>query len=170
MTKTLTIWRHAKAEEKQESMSDHVRRLTEQGKEDAKILGNYLRQKGLPDYILCSPSARTRETLAMFGDPLPPTELQEGIYLASAGELITLLQQVDDANEHVLLVGHNPGLKQLVDSLMMSAENVEDEKVLRLRGHLPTSGMASLRLNMDSWQELAPGIGVLTSYADPDTL
>lgn len=170
MSKILTLWRHAEAQEKQENQSDTTRRLTEKGLQDATRIGDVLRASGLPDHAVCSPAARTRETLAALKDPIPPTELQDMVYLASAGELITCLQQMDDANTHILLVGHNPGLKQLVDSLMMMTENVEDTHVLSLRMGLPPCALVTLRLNIERWEELAPGVGTLTAYTNPEIL
>jgi phosphohistidine phosphatase len=171
MTKTLTIWRHAKTQEKQSGQSDLDRHLTEEGKTHAVAAANYLRDHALPDYVLCSPAMRTRETLAALGDPLPATELLQGLYLASGGELLAALQLADDANAHVMIVGHNPGLKELASNIIASAASADlQEAISEIQQKLPTGTLITITLNIEKWADLAPATGVLTDHKTPAAL
>ena len=71
-----------------------------------------------PERALVSPARRARETLAGVRAALATlaaAEEDEALYLASPGRLLARLQRLPDATSQVLLVGHNPGLAELVD-------------------------------------------------------
>ncbi|RZA16897.1 MAG: histidine phosphatase family protein, partial [Lysobacteraceae bacterium] len=118
----LILLRHAHAEPAAAGQDDAARPLSAIGREEATAAGDWLRSHGArPDRVLCSPSARTRETLAALGD-LGPVEVREdaSIYEASPGTLAALADANRDAG-CLLLVGHNPGLEQLA-ALMHSGQ------------------------------------------------
>ena len=165
--KTLILWRHAKAVEASGDMRDHDRPLTQRGHAHATSMAQHMQQAGLEaDHVLCSTSARTRQTLAAL-NPVPATQLDAALYLATAGTLITQIQACDDRAENVMVIGHNPGLHQLALTLAARAENKTDDEALQLK--LPTSGVAVLRFD-GNWRELAPQHCVLTHYATPESL
>ena len=80
----------------------------------------------LPDEILCSPSLRTRETLAPLLAMRPDLERRTAfvpqIYGASTGTLARLLDAAFAGSDRVLIVGHNPGLEMLARDLLAPAE------------------------------------------------
>ncbi|HEX7339500.1 MAG TPA: histidine phosphatase family protein [Rhodanobacteraceae bacterium] len=104
--------------------SDLERALNAHGQAQAQAVGRQLSALRLvPDSVLCSPARRTRETAQAVIDalPAPPSiTFLDGIYDASAGELLALATQ-HGAGEHVLLVGHNPGLTYLAMALCPQA-------------------------------------------------
>ena len=151
----LILLRHAHAESATSGQDDLARPLSETGREEARAAGDWLREHGLlPDRVLCSPAARTRETLAVLGD-LGVVEVREepSIYEASPGTLASLADANRDA-ERLLLVGHNPGLEQLA-ALVHSGQTGD------YRG-MPPGGIAVLRLPMDV--NIEPGIATLTQF------
>lgn len=165
--KTLILWRHAKAVEASGDMRDHDRPLTERGHAHAASMAEYMHSAAIaPDHVLCSTSARTRQTLAAL-NPVPATQLDEALYLASAGTLITQLQACDDRMETIMLIGHNPGLHQLALTLVARADDGADYDALQLK--LPTSAVVVLRFD-GNWRDLAPQHCVLTHYATPESL
>ncbi len=151
----LILLRHAHAGSHTTGPDDRDRVLSEVGVQEARAAGAWLREQGLlPDRVLCSPAARTRETLAVLGD-LGMVEVREepSIYEASPGTLAALVDANRDANR-LLLVGHNPGLEQLA-ALMHSGQTGD------YRG-MPPAGIAVLKLPVDA--AIEPGIASLTAF------
>jgi phosphohistidine phosphatase len=69
-------------------------------------------QRGLAfDIVLSSPSARTRETLALIGID---AQWEEPLYLAEPDTLLGIVRALPEAAQSALVVGHNPGLHELV--------------------------------------------------------
>ena len=151
----LILLRHAHAGSHTTGPDDRDRVLSEVGVQEARAAGAWLREQGLlPDRVLCSPSARTRQTLAALGDiGGAPATLEPAIYEASPGTLAALVDAQRDA-ERLLLVGHNPGLEQLA-ALMHSGQSGD------YRG-MPPGGIAVLRLPVDV--NIEPGIATLTRF------
>ncbi len=115
----------------------------------------------LPELILCSSATRTRETLAQLG-VIIPTILSDKLYLASAGEMLAHLQQADDTAQHIMIIGHNPGMHELVVRLMEDAKDEQDIKRLALK--FPTCAYARMSFTLDSWQDIRLASGLLETY------
>jgi phosphohistidine phosphatase len=96
-----------------------------------------------------------------------PVWFERRLYGASAGELIERLDEVPDADGSALLVGHNPGLQDLVLDL---APSREAELVARVEAKFPTAAFATLDLAVDRWAEVQPGTGTLVAYVVPRDL
>lgn len=155
--KTLLVLRHAKAERGDTAMRDHDRPLAPRGEADAPHMGIALRALGaIPDRLLTSPAVRACETArfvaAAMGYNGPIVE-ETSIYAASVETLLAVLCACDDAST-VLLVGHNPGLEELIGLL---AGGVDAEPMVRL----PTAGLAYLSLDIEGWPHLRPACGQL---------
>ncbi len=119
--KRLITFRHAKSGWDQPSVRDFDRALNDKGRRAAMTMGRYMRQTGLRfDHVIASPAVRVAETLdAMFdgyGRRLSPG-WDRRAYLASAPTLLEIVQEAPDEVESLLLVGHNPGLEELVLAL-----------------------------------------------------
>lgn len=116
----IILLRHAHAEPPSGDETDLSRPLTGNGVREAQAAADWLKSHAAqPDVVLCSPSARTRETAAQVVSRLAagisPT-IEPRIYEATPGTLIEVLEEHADA-DCVLLVGHNPGLETLVSLL-----------------------------------------------------
>jgi phosphohistidine phosphatase len=116
---TLILLRHAKAEAYAET--DLERPLSARGERDARTAGRWLSgHEPNVDLVLYSPATRTRQTwellLPEWGGSPRVRELP-GLYDASAEDLLTVVRQLPDHARTVLLVGHNPGLEDLVGLL-----------------------------------------------------
>ncbi len=113
--KQLWILRHAQAEK---GSDDLARPLSALGCEQAQRAAAALRHSGpVYDTILCSTAVRTWQTAMYVGreGPVLPGGIvvSESAYEASAGRLFELLKERDN----ILLVGHNPGVSELVGFL-----------------------------------------------------
>ncbi|PTT60654.1 histidine phosphatase family protein, partial [Stenotrophomonas sp. HMWF003] len=109
----------------------------------------------LPDCVLCSPARRTRETLeAVLGiTGFVEKRLEDAVYDATPGTLMGLIEARGDV-DRLLVVGHNPGLEQLVALL---SEGTSSD----YRG-MPPGGIAVL--SVDGKASIEPGVATLTAF------
>src|SRR5688572_17096724 len=144
--KTLLILRHAKSSWAEPGISDFDRPLNDRGKRDAPRVGEVLQERGLkPDLVLSSTAKRARKTAHKAIDASGfecELQLVDSFYLASPSSYISQLQSVSDDKKCVLVVGHNPGLTELLEALTQRREE------------LPTAALAQLELPLESWSEL----------------
>jgi len=121
---TLYIMRHGKAEN---TSPDIMRALSEIGKDNVLSIAKLFKNKNIKiNRAIYSPAERTKQTALLMCDGLDisvddQTE-DERIYNASVSELQAVLSDIDETLNSVLLVGHNPGLADLV--LMLCEERV----------------------------------------------
>ena len=119
MKKTLYIARHAKSSWSDMSLSDFERPLNARGKRDAPFIAKLLKEKTIsPDLILSSPAKRAKKTAKQYHEALGgELRYDERIYEASLMSLIYLVQEMFEKVDTLMIVGHNPGLTALNDSL-----------------------------------------------------
>ncbi|MFG2332865.1 SixA phosphatase family protein [Streptomyces sp. NPDC048604] len=162
----LFVLRHAKSAWP-EGVADQDRPLGPRGLRDAPAAGRYLAETGgLPDLVLCSPARRARHTwelaAAELGSPVP-TRHDPRLYGADVPELLDVLHGVPDEVSALVLVGHNPGLEDLI--LLLAARAVGDA-LERVRAKFPTSAIAVLTC-YGTWSGLRPGEAILTDLTIP---
>ncbi|MEV0173811.1 histidine phosphatase family protein [Streptomyces sp. NPDC050803] len=163
----LVVLRHAKSAWP-EGVADHRRPLAPRGRRDAPAAGRALAEADLlPDLALCSTAVRARQTWelasAEWGTP-PPVRLDPQLYAADVPELLAAVRATPPEVETLLLIGHNPGLEDLVVEL--AGDGMEDT-LDRLRVKFPTSAIAVLAWRGTAWSALAPGSALLTSFLVP---
>ena len=162
-TKRLLLWRHAKASSADPRQRDDQRPLTSRGERNAVAVAAALLAEP-PELVLCSSARRARQTLAAAESvwSTPATLLVEpGLYLAEPLALLERLSQVEEETPSVLVVGHQPGLEELVRLL------VDDGDPLALTTFaqgFPTAALADLRLEIPSWREIGAGHAFLTAF------
>jgi phosphohistidine phosphatase len=144
--KTLLILRHAKSSWANANMSDHERPLNERGKQDAPRAGRWLRDQELtPDLIITSSAERalaTAEAAALACDYDNEIAVTRDFYHAGSDAYLELLAGVSDEYERVMVVGHNPGMEELVEQLTGRIET------------MVTAALAVVQLPINYWQEL----------------
>ena len=172
--KRLITFRHAKSGWDQPALRDFDRALNEKGRRAAATMGRYMRQQGLVfDYVIASPAVRVAETLdAMFdgyGHRLSPG-WDRRVYLASAPMLLEVVHEAPDDAESLLLVGHNPGLEELV--LSLSADHGEEEMATRdaVGEKYPTASVAEIVFDIEHWRDVATGRGRIVRFVRPRDL
>jgi len=115
----LWLMRHAKSDWR-EPVPDFDRPLNGRGERDALAMGEWLaRHTAAPESILASPARRARRTArlvaAAWDLPEDCVEYRDALYLADRDTLVRLVgERLRDSVESLLLVGHNPGLDELV--------------------------------------------------------
>lgn len=120
-TKQLLLLRHGKASW-QPQFQDFDRPLTGTGERQSRCIADWLRQAAiLPDCWLVSAARRTVQTADIIrlrlGQQDTAQNVFSSLYLAEAGQILTTLQAVPDTAQCVVLVGHNPGISELLIQL-----------------------------------------------------
>ncbi|WP_217135488.1 histidine phosphatase family protein [Streptomyces sp. AC558_RSS880] len=163
----LVVLRHAKSA-RPEGVTDHERPLGPRGRRDAPAAGRALAEADcLPGLALCSTAVRARRTwelaAAQWGTP-PPVRHDPRLYHAGVPELLDVVRETPAEVETLLLIGHNPGLEDLV--LTLAGDGLDDT-LDRVRAKFPTSAIAVLSWRGAEWRDLAPGAALLTSVTVP---
>ena len=145
--KTLLILRHAKSSWKDMSLSDHDRPLNKRGKRDAPRIGQWMRKQNLrPDSIISSTAKRARKTALAVADETGFSRddvlLTRDLYHAYPDTYIEFLQKLPDNHQIALVVGHNPGIEELVAHFAGGYEQMQ------------TGALAHVVIDIDRWSEL----------------
>jgi phosphohistidine phosphatase len=160
--KRLILLRHAKSSWDDPRLADFDRPLNERGLRAAPLVGRFLRrQKIKPDLILSSPAERARQTAALVSEAArldAPTRYDERIYEATAARLSEVVSQTEDDAAELMLVGHNPGMEELL--ALLTGEGRP----------MPTAALARISLDIEKWSRLREGAGRLELHVRPKEL
>jgi phosphohistidine phosphatase len=166
----LFVLRHAKSAWTNSHLGDHDRTLAPRGRRAAELLAAHI--GGLdpaPGLVLSSTARRVQETLEPLLPRLPDdTEvlIEDGLYGAPAPLIVSRLREVPEATPSVLVVGHNPGLEDLVRGLGTDG----DPRLLdRVRTKFPTGAFATLTFD-GAWKDLGSGAARLEGFVVPGDL
>lgn len=160
--KTLLLIRHAKAAWEELGTNDADRILTEQGLQQADLMGQELKTLQItPDLIVSSPAIRALNTAqilaAVLNYPKDKIKTEEKIYSGGVEDLINLIKQTNAKIDTLLLFGHNPNLTWLTHFLC------EESHI-----NIPTCGIIIISFeNMHSWDQLTEIDGKLTHFIHP---
>lgn len=155
--KRLLLIRHAKAKQ---GDRDIERPLARRGRDDARVLGEWLEAHAVPDLAVVSPAVRTRQTweCALAALPVEPELLiDERIYDNTVADLVDVVRACDEAASTVALVGHNPSMQ----ALAVRAARPSDTGMEALLSY-PTSTVALLDYD-GSWAAFDPQRATLVS-------
>jgi len=158
--KTLYIMRHGKAEEGFDK-ADYKRKLISKGIKRNKKIGGLLKEKNVTfDIVICSNATRTIETAEYMADlfQFPKADIQElsRFYLAPVSVMLDTFYSLDNAISSVLVVGHNPGISELVTTL--SGQLVD---------WMPTSSLMAIEIDTDKWEEISNASTKIAFYLSP---
>lgn len=113
--------RHSKPESPDPPGSDHKRKLTANGKRDARAIGTALSERGLlPNAVLSSDSIRTRQTTALICEAFPikpKIAFLPELYSATSSAIVNSIESHAAETRTILVVGHNPGMEDVVRQL-----------------------------------------------------
>jgi phosphohistidine phosphatase len=144
--KSLLVLRHGKSSWKHPELTDHDRPLNKRGKRDAPRMGEILRSEHLiPEAIISSTAARahaTAEAVAKASGYKGKIALNHSLYAAGPEAYLKVLHGLSNDSVRVLVVGHNPGLEELLENFTGEAQI------------MPTCALAHVKFSMDSWLEL----------------
>ncbi len=159
--KILYIVRHAKSVRIGGARTDFLRTLTTRGEYEASLLGQWMqRQNLIPDAVICSHAERASQTAVLVSRQLEfdlarITYTRE-LYLADLGTLCEIIATTPEQAGSLMLIGHNPGLEDLLDFVHNDEHQFSNGKVM------PTASLYAVAL--PSWDINEPHQGrLLTS-------
>jgi phosphohistidine phosphatase len=161
MTYELMLLRHGKSDWSVET-EDFDRPLTKRGKHGAESVGHWLHEcGGVPDYIVTSPAKRARSTARraakQMGFDADSIVEDKRIYAASIKGLLAVLCDCPVDAKRVMLVGHNPGLEDMVKYLANEKPQIPADGKL-----MPTAALARFTLEC-AWEDVGAGCATLVS-------
>jgi phosphohistidine phosphatase len=167
--RTLLILRHAKSDWSAGISDDFKRPLSKRGKQDSLRMGKWMKTRGLvPEVIISSPAKRARQTLKRVCSELCPgmenVIWDERVYMADLHELLEVLGDNPEQAGSLMLVGHNPGLEDLL--LYLAESSVTEPPDGKF---IPTATLAELQLECN-WHDLQAGSAQLVDITRPKSL
>ena len=158
--KTLLLMRHAKSSWADAGQPDFARPLNERGRQAAPLMGRFLRAH-YPQLarIISSPAERARETAQLAYTAAQydcPLDYDARIYEASAARLLTIVNEIAEPGNTVLLVGHNPGMEDFVRLLTAAPPE-----------RMPTAAVACITFELATWRAVTAHTGCLVKLIRP---
>jgi phosphohistidine phosphatase len=145
--KILFLLRHAKSSWKDQSLPDFERPLKNRGKQAADRLGRHLKHELIvPELVLSSPALRARETIERVAKAAKwdvEIRFDQRIYEAGGLCLLEVISQIENERKTALLVGHNPGVEELL--MLLTGESKK----------VPTATLMKLELKSSKWATAA---------------
>lgn len=153
--KTLTLVRHAKSSWDLHDLDDFDRPLNKRGLRDSITMGERLFARGdVPQHIVSSPALRALTTAQRLARAMQMNagviSTEASIYEASCDSLYDCIWALDENYDDIMLVGHNPGISTLAESLL--ATGIEP---------FVTCALAKLSFGCEAWSEIIPNSGIL---------
>ena len=146
--KKIILIRHANSDWDNPSLPDYDRPLAARGLEDTPKMAASLKNRGIQVDLICSSTAQramqtANITAAVLGYPEAEIHWERSLYHASASHLLQFIQSQSNQVQSLLLVGHNPGLTELIVRLGVNLDN------------LPTAGQFAFTVLSDDWKNLS---------------
>lgn len=160
--KTLCLIRHAKSSWDDPFLDDIDRPLNNRGRKDAPRMGQRLKEKDIhPDLLLSSPADRALSTCLIIAEKIgfnpQHVHVDRRLYHADEEQILSVVRSFNDANDEVIVFGHNPGLTDFVNRLNSSL----------VTDNVPTCGIVCMTLHVDSWKDVAWGKGEVDFFDFP---
>lgn len=151
--KTLYLVRHAKSSWEDPELTDHQRPLSKRGIRDVPHMGEVLKKRNVyPQLLMSSTAVRSRltsESLARhLSYPREQIQFYDKLYFKGIRPMMELLLSQPDKLKTIMLVGHNPDLTDLHNSLCP-----------QLIDNIPTTGIVELHFYIQHWSELETKAG-----------
>lgn len=151
--KNLSVLRHGEAEYTVLKNGDFDRNLTAQGQSQVKKITEFLQKNEFEiDLVLSSSAKRTKDTteLVCQGTKVASVKFLKEIYEAQQDDLIRMINGLGKNINHLLIIGHNPGLSDLIS-------RITGEKNLNLQPGM----MAIMEIHVEDWSMVGKETGVL---------
>jgi phosphohistidine phosphatase len=134
--KTLLLMRHAKSTWDEPDVSDHDRPLDDRGRREAPRMAVWLAdQQLIPDAIITSSATRAATTAELVAKTLPEAveiTVDRRLYHATPDGYLEVIRQFDSSLARPLVVGHNPGLEELIYVLCGTAATMSTAMIAQL--------------------------------------
>ncbi len=166
--KKLSLLRHAKSDWQDPTTRDFDRPLNDKGKRVARAMGHWVAaQKIRFDHIIASPALRVQETIEYFIEGYGKRfdiDWERKIYLASSATILDVVRESDDDYAHILVVGHNPGIEDIIFDLVPDNGSKLRDMVEK---KYPTGAFSKLHLDCNHWTELSNNPAQFETFMPP---
>jgi phosphohistidine phosphatase len=159
--RTLLLVRHAKSSWDDPALSDKERPLNKRGKDDAPKMGKLLKKRDFqPDLIVSSPAKRAYSTAKRIAKELDyrknNIETDEALYMADTEDFISVIKNIDDNINNLMLFSHNYGITYFAN--FISGSEIDN---------IPTCGLVRIDFEMESWKQITETKGKLIYFEYP---
>ena len=158
--KTVILFRHGKSDWNADFELDHERPVAPRGKKASKAMGKWLSNtEQAPDYCMVSSALRTRQTFeyaSKAGEWDAEMVIESELYDSTVSTYISLIKQLPDHAQRVIVVGHEPTCSGTTSMLAGEADI-----------RFPTATMARVDLDIENWNEVQAGCGTLIWLQPP---
>jgi phosphohistidine phosphatase len=170
--KTIGLFRHAKSDWHDARARDFDRPLNKRGRIGAALMGAHIRDEGTRwERVIASPAVRVAQTIEFAAEAARsriPVNWDRRIYLASSATLLDLLREQQGDPASILMIGHNPGLEDLIFDLVPDDGSSPLRETVEAK--FPTAAFAILTVEIDAWKDLAEGSANLVHLVRPRDL
>jgi phosphohistidine phosphatase len=161
---SLILLRHGKSDwDADYGGDDRARPLARRGRRAAQQMGRFLaRARQIPDAAITSPALRAADTLQLAmegGGWTCPVRTAAILYGGGVSGLLAEVRQEPSATGVLLAVGHEPTWSEAVAALIGGGEI-----------RFPTGALARIDFDVDRWDEVGLGTGVLALCIAPRML
>ncbi|MCX7865164.1 MAG: histidine phosphatase family protein [Novosphingobium sp.] len=167
--KILGLFRHAKSDWNDARLRDFDRPLNKRGRKGAAVMGRHIADQGIKWHrIIASPAVRAAQTVeiaAQAAGTNPAIIWDRRVYLASSASLLDLLREQEGNPKSILMVGHNPGLEDLIFDLVPDDGSSPLREIVEEK--FPTAAFAVLELDIESWSDAREGCARLVHLVKP---
>lgn len=162
--KTLYLVRHAKSNWDDPYQKDFERPLNKRGMRDAPRMGKRLKEKEIyPDLMLTSPAERALKTCQLIAEVIGYKNeniiTDKKLYHASQDQILSVIHNLNDKHDVVLIFTHNPGITDFVNNL--AEQSFITDKI-------PTCGVVAFKLVVESWKDVRWKTGELDFFYYPN--
>lgn len=159
--KHLVIIRHGEACRDDMTLNDIQYPLSRRGRRETTVAVSEFAVLGLQvDTVVSSPAKRALSTaniwLKKLNIPAERLRVDDAIYEAERSDIQNVIRQLDDVDDTVVLVGHNPGLTGTLNYL--AGHDVR---------RMPVSAFAVISIDVDRWSQIALRYCEMTHYVTP---
>ena len=157
--KKIFLIRHASAEPRENREEDFSRALVEKGKEEAFRAGCLMNNLGIkPELAVISSARRVKQTLEFifkgYGGTIKTTEYKR-LFYDSDRDYLDIIREQSNTVDAILLVGHNPAMRDLANFLM-------NGYVVNLS--FPKASLYAFEVNCETWEGLAGDVSSLKLF------
>ena len=171
LAKTLILMRHSKSSWDNSYKDDFDRPLNSRGRENAQMVAKHIHSWGFkPELTLCSSALRCKQTLELI-IPYFPKKMHirylDELYLAPERAILEIIKSIKLSIDQMLVIGHNPGLSDLSQSLIYSSNKKNDYSETQ---QFPTSAASIFEMSINNWVNFKLSESKIIDFVTPKNL
>ena len=164
VAKKLYLMRHAEAGAKESRQDDQGRELNAAGIKNSRHMGAWFDEEKVHfDLIVASSATRAGQTAELVPEGMnlehPRILLEDVLYESSVRQFLDYINNIEDAYNHVLIIGHNPAISYIAEYLTKAEI-----------GDMAPGSVAVIRFDLSSWKTASENTGILERYVIPESI